>query len=417
MSDLHRRQLLEIYQAALAAVNGTHCVRRALARESVAQAQYVVAIGKAATAMLQGVLQSPEVDVAAALLITKHGHGPQQALPSQVKVIESSHPEPAQDSLDAGQALLDFIAATPAEGELLFLISGGASSLVEVLAEGVTLDDLQRVNRWLLASGLDIHAINFIRKSLSQIKGGRLATYLAGRCARVLLISDVPGDDPATIGSGLLAPEILLETEAPFELPDWLTALLSQAVAAPLAGDDCFEHIDIDIIATLADAKRAAADQGRMLGWDVYEHAALVTGDAVIVGRQLACQLLDAPAGLHIWGGETTVTLPDKPGRGGRNQHLALAAAIELEGEAEVMLLAAGTDGSDGPGDDAGALVDGGTIRRASIEGFDPQASLRSADSGSYLAASGDLISTGPTGTNVMDLVLGIKNHWVVINR
>ncbi len=411
MSDDSRHLLLAAYQAALAAVDGRACVRNALALDGPEAPQYVVAIGKAATAMLAGVLASPDVEVAAGLLITKHGHGPQSPLPASIRVIESSHPEPTQVSLDAGAVLLEFIAAVPADGELLFLISGGTSSLVEVLADGISLEDLQRANRWLLASGLDIHAINFVRKALSRIKGGRLADYLDGRTTRVMLISDVPGDDPATIGSGLLVPEILLETEAPFELPDWLAELVSQARPAPQSGDACFETIDVQIIAALEDAKQAAAEYGRRHGLDVYQHAAVITGDAVMVGRQLACQLLDGPAGLHVWGGETTVTLPPAPGRGGRNQHLALAAAIELEDESGVLLLAAGTDGSDGPGDDAGALVDGDTIRRCGVDGLDPLHCLHSADSGNFLAASGDLINTGPTGTNVMDLVLGFKSE------
>jgi glycerate 2-kinase len=139
----------------------------------------------------------------------------------------------------------------------------------------------------------------------------------------------------------------------------------------------------------------------------VQVHEPFVDGPAGPAGRRLARALLGGPPGLHIWGGETTVVLPDSPGRGGRNQHLALAAAIELSGRPDVLLLSAGTDGTDGPTDDAGALVDGATLERARDAGLTAAASLARADSGTLLEASGDLIRTGPTGTNVMDLILG----------
>jgi glycerate 2-kinase len=156
-------------------------------------------------------------------------------------------------------------------------------------------------------------------------------------------------------------------------------------------------------------AKSAAAAAGRRVGLRVQLHEHPVEGDAALAGRRLARALLDGPRGLHVWGGETTVRLPDSPGRGGRNQHLALAAAIELAGHPDVLLMSAGTDGTDGPTDDAGAIVDGFTLERAGDAGLDAAASLARADSGSLLEASGDLIRTGPTGTNVMDLILGYR--------
>jgi hydroxypyruvate reductase len=156
-------------------------------------------------------------------------------------------------------------------------------------------------------------------------------------------------------------------------------------------------------------AKHAAAEVGKGLGLAVHFHERFVEGDAAERGRDLARQLVSGPPGLHVWGGETTVHLPERPGRGGRNTHLALAAALELAGRGDCYLLSAGTDGTDGPTEDAGALVDGGTVERASLDGFDAPEALRRADSGSALEASGDLIQTGPTGTNVMDLMLGLR--------
>jgi len=405
-----RNHLLQVYEAALEAVNGRDCVVAAIDRQQFDADVYVIAIGKAAAAMLSGARTSLGNILRAGLLITKTGHVDGFVFGPDIEVIEAGHPWPTRASLAAGTALLRFIHATPANARLLFLISGGASSLVEVLPDGIGLDELYRVNDWLLGSCLDIHAMNHVRKAISCIKAGRLAQQLKGRPTLALLISDVPGDEATTIGSGLLVPDVLIETEASVALPQWIEALLQKGGPAPQIGDACFETVQVEIIATLSDAKRAAAEKGRALGYEVYEHCALLSGDAELVGRQLANELLAGPEALHVWGGETSVRLPAKPGRGGRNQQLALAAAIELAGEENVAFLAAGTDGSDGPTDDAGALVDGDTIARGLAGGFEPNNMLLKADAGTFLAASGDLVQTGPTGTNVMDLMIGVKH-------
>jgi glycerate 2-kinase len=221
---------------------------------------------------------------------------------------------------------------------------------------------------------------------------------------RVLAISDVRGDDPAVIASGpLTLPRDAGDIAA---LPaDW------RGLGARVTPPDpaWFDTVDYEIVATLDDAKRAAA-LVLQRDWPVVLHPEFVAGDALDAGRRLARVLIEAePGGVHIWGGETTVVLPPRPGQGGRNQSLALAAAIALAGAGRIALLAAGTDGSDGPTDDAGALVDGGTLERGELAGLDAAAALAAADAGRFLAASGDLIHTGPTGTNVMDLMLGLR--------
>jgi hydroxypyruvate reductase len=409
MDESQRNHLLTIYHTALKAVNGRRCVSNALQHHALTDIVHLIAIGKAATAMYLGAHDLLSERIANALVITKHGYTDAEVVAKGAHLIEAGHPTPDQRSIDAGKTVLEFICATPADAQLLFLISGGASSLVEVLPDGVTLADLQRVNRWLLASGLDIHAMNHVRKSLSLIKGGRLARELGNRTAVALLISDVPGDDLATIGSGLLAPERFIETEVPIELPEWITTLMSRGAPAPLCDDEIFKNISLEIIATLTDAKHAAAECGRELGYEVYEHAATLSGDTVLIGRQLATELLNAPAGLHIWGGETTMQLPEQTGRGGRNQHLALVAATALAGCDHVLLLAAASDGSDGPTDDAGGLVNGKTVARGTAAGLDVNDSLIHADAGTFLEVAGDLIRTEATGTNVMDLMLGLK--------
>jgi glycerate 2-kinase len=168
-------------------------------------------------------------------------------------------------------------------------------------------------------------------------------------------------------------------------------------------------ELDVNVIANLRMAREAAAREAEALGYEARVSHAFLSGDAENVGRRLALELQDAWPGVYVWGGEPSVCLPPQPGRGGRNQHLALAAANVIAGRDDIIFLSAGTDGTDGPGEDAGALVDGGTLGRGERDGFKAEACLRSADSGSLLEASGDLINTGPTGTNVMDLIIGLK--------
>jgi len=358
---------------------------------------------------LQGARSALGEQLRRSLLITKAGHvQPQLKEITGITVIEAGHPYPDEHSLRAGQAMLDFIAATPPDAQLLFLISGGASSLVEVLPQGVGVDQARRACEWLLASGLAINDMNALRKRISRIKGGRLAAYLGDRSVLQLIISDVPGDSPADVGSGLLVPEDELQTSLP-ALPQWFRELL-EYTPPPAMDPVHFVNIESHVAATLDDAMSAAALETKKMGYTLQVHTERLNGDALSVGRRLANELIAGVPGVHIWGGETTVVLPSHPGRGGRNQHLALAAAEVFAGHDNVWLLAAGTDGSDGEGEDAGALVDGGTVLRGAQQCLDAGKCLLYADAGTFLAASCDLITTGPTGTNVMDLVIGVKD-------
>jgi hydroxypyruvate reductase len=228
----------------------------------------------------------------------------------------------------------------------------------------------------------------------------------------------VPGDAPYVIGSGLLSanldlnksyPEALTSTLSNHGIPEWLDQLLIKTEQVPLVTDSCFNSIDTHVVATIMDAKRAAANAASELGYEVILHEEFIHGDAVATGKQLAHELCNSRPALHIWGGETTVWLPENPGQGGRNQHLALAAATVLDGHKDCWLLAAGTDGSDGPTIDSGGLVDGETLARGISSGLDAEIALSEANSGEFLAATEDIIRTGPTGTNVMDLVIGLK--------
>lgn len=404
--DRRRSWLLGLYRHALSAVDGARCVRQHLLDQPFQGPVNAVAIGKAAESMLAGAAEAVGEALGRALLITRRGHVRGRP-PVGTEVIEAGHPVPDENSLLAGQRLQAFLATGPADVQWLFLISGGASSLVEAPVTGVTLADLQRLNHWLLASGLPIAQMNTLRRRLSRIKGGRLCEHLRGRPTRALLISDVPGDDPAIIGSGLLFPSVEEPVPGQAGLPDWLRDLLARTggleTVLPVA------TVRAEIVAGLDQALDAAAAAARATGLPVYRADSRLDGDAERTGYALANALSRGNPGVYLWGGETTVRLPEHPGQGGRCQHLALAAATALAGQRDIALLAAGTDGSDGPGDAAGACVDGQTVARGTAEGLDARAALARADAGRFLAASGDLIDTGPTGTNVTDVVIGIK--------
>jgi hydroxypyruvate reductase len=196
-------------------------------------------------------------------------------------------------------------------------------------------------------------------------------------------------------------------TDAPsVALPDWLAGMVQAGLATAATTGTA---PPLELVATLGDALEAAAERARAAGEHVHHHPGFLEGDAGEQGAALGDFLLGAPSGIHLWGGETTVRLPPDPGRGGRNQHLALALAGRIAGHGGLWCLAVGTDGTDGPTEDAGGLVDGGTWQRARDGGRDPEAALRAADSGTALEAAGDLVNTGPTGTNVMDLVIALK--------
>ena len=404
-----RRLLLDGLRAALDATGGRESVRRRLAGEREFAPRFAFAVGKAAAAMTAGAFDALGGRLERALVVTKHGHAGGMldgSLP--VDVVESSHPVPDESCLAAGRALVGFIDSIPADADVLALVSGGASALVEVLPDGFAASDLARVNEYLLAAGHAIGTMNRVRKRISRIKGGRLAQRVAPRPTLGLAISDVPGDDPKVIGSGLLVAhsndDIAVDD---LDLPRWLVEMGRRA--PPLPGAETTQCVRTEIVARPADARAAAVAVCRAAGIDVVEHRGLLQGDALEVGRRIGREIVRGEPQAHVWASETTVKLPCDPGRGGRCQSLALAAALEMRESTGVYVLAAGTDGTDGPGEDAGALVDGGTVARGISCGLDPELVLRGADAGAFLEASGDLVHTGPTGTNVMDLIVAMK--------
>lgn len=402
------RELEQIFRKAIAAVNGRTAVRNFLVSQPRPSPSAIIAIGKAANAMLAGACDMFGSRIPA-LLITKYGHVlNSEPVPQSTHVIEAGHPEPDQNSLLAGSALLSFIDEQPLSANLLFLISGGASSLVEVLPRGIDLDAFQRTQRWLLGSGLNIQQMNAVRKRMSLIKGGRLAKILNDRGATVLLISDVPNDDPATIGSGCLSAVTENKDVAlPKELPPWIKDLVANAPEWPAAEEDCFQNIVHEIVASNSIARSAAANEARAMGFDVREHATIFTGDIDVAATEICSTLNADPDVLHIWGAEPTVRLPPDAGRGGRNLHLALSVAVQISGQRGVSFLAGATDGTDGTTDYAGAVVDGETAGRIGKAGLSASEALKRAESARFFEGIGAGFRTGPTGTNVMDLWFG----------
>ncbi len=386
-SDPRRQLLLELLQAGLAAVDGRRCTAASLAPliggHPPATRYHVAAVGKAAGAMALGAHDALGGRLLRTLVVAKDGHlEPGLAGLPGVEVLESSHPVPDERSLRAGERLFEFVTALPADVLPVFLISGGASSLVDVLAPGYTLEDLRQLNAAGLASGEEIGELNARRRRISKLKGGGVTALLHGRPALALFVSDVPGDDPAFIGSGILGP----------------------VAAAGAAQPDAVTR---RVIARIEDAMRAVGERAADLRTWISDTR--FAGDADRLAVRLTHELWLSDAQVCVWGGESVVRLPPQPGRGGRNQHLALAAARLIAGVEDLLFLAAGTDGTDGPTEEAGALVDGETCGRVTVAGLDVEQCLAAANSQQALAAAGDLVHTGPTGTNVGDLAVGLK--------
>jgi hydroxypyruvate reductase len=401
----YSKDLLSIFYSALDAVSGKRLVEKEFSENNYPGTFHIIAIGKAADAMLQGV---PPARIISALLISKHGHISQATKEDgRIRWLESDHPVPNTNSLKAGASLLDYLQKLPADEPCVFLISGGASALVEVLQVGWSLADLKKLTDYLLANAYPINEINAIRQRISKIKGGGLWSYLGERPVSCLMISDVPDDNPAIIGSGLLFPPAKENKDTPpvfYTFSDALMDMPTLPEAKVCYQPDYFKW---KIIASLSDAKKAAAKKAEQLDYVVKIMPAFLQGDASDVAIACVDALNISPNTLFIWGGETTVQLPQNAGQGGRNQHLALAAAIQMTGIKNAYLLAAGTDGSDGMTTATGAIVNGETLEKGEALGLNASDYLQRADSNSYFKKTDELIITGATGTNVMDLVLG----------
>jgi hydroxypyruvate reductase len=375
----------------------------------------VLAAGKAAAAMAAALEELAADRISRGLVVTKDGHGAQLA---KLALRHAGHPLPDQRSETAAREAIALVEGAAPGEVLVVLLSGGASALLSCPLPGLSRDDLVATTELLLASGVEIEEINTVRKHLTEISGGRLARRAASRSIEVLAISDVPGDAIETIASGPCAADLRSNADAlgVFERrglrgrvpPRVVAHLESSREDSVEPGDPSLARVRSTILASNRDALAGAREAALERGLRAVTVTDALSGEARDAGRRLVALARslsrDGPL-LLLAGGETTVTLRGG-GKGGRNQELALAAASELAGSSGIALLAAGTDGTDGPTDAAGAYVDGGTARRGRALGLDARAALERNDSYSFFSAEGGLLVTGPTRTNVMDLVL-----------
>ena len=370
----------------------------------------VLAAGKAAASMARAAEQHWPGGLSG-LAVTRYGHG---LAGDRIDVIEAGHPLPDAAGQGAAGRFLDLAGTLTKDDLLLCLISGGASALLVEPAAGLSLDRKQAITRALLHSGAPIDEMNCVRKHLSAIKGGRLAAAAWPAPVVTLAISDVPQDDPAVIGSGptvgdptTCADALSIARARRIDLPETaIDALENRRWESIKPGDPCLSGTSFTLVARPVDAQNAAAEAARLRGLAPTLLGADLEGEARDLAAAHARRALDAPAGVLISGGETTVTVDATAapaGRGGRNCEYLLALAIALDGAPGIHAIACDTDGIDGTEDAAGAFISPDTLSRARAAGMDAAEMLHGHDSYTFFERLGDLIVTGPTRTNVND--------------
>jgi len=414
------RELLEsLYHVAVGAAHPSRCLPPSLPEPPLRGRLIILAAGKAGGSLTEVAERHYLAQISSSRLdgiaVTRHGYGrPTKLIP----VVEAGHPVPDAAGLAGAERMMKLADAAGEQDLVLVLLSGGASANLIAPAAGISLEEKQATTRALLRSGANIGEINCVRKHLSRIKGGRLAQRAHPAKLVTLAISDVPGDDPAVIGSGPTVPDPTTLADARaivakyrLELPAAVTrALDDPANESPKPGDQVFAGSSYKIIARPADALAAAQARAREAGYDTMVLGDRLQGEARQVAAEHARLAHDVAARNRrvaiLSGGELTVTLRGN-GRGGPNQEYALALAIALDGARGIAAMAADTDGTDGgrgqPDDPAGAFIDDSTLARARAIGLDPAAFLADNDSTGFFNGIGDLFTPGPTFTNVTD--------------
>ena len=432
-----RERALAILSAALASVDPVVAVRRYLSLEgdslcvsgriydlSRFRHIYVVGAGKASGAMAQALEEILGERLTSGLVNVKYGY---LAPTQRVRLQEAGHPLPDEAGLSATGKIVDLLRETGEDDLVICLISGGGSALLASPGEGISLEEVKRLTEALLRCGATINEINAVRKHISQVKGGRLARLAHPASLITLILSDVVGDPLDMIASGPTVPDsttyaeawqVLERYELIEEIPPTIVRHLElgkagQVEETPKDGDAAFERTYNLIIGSNRQAALAAVEKAQELGFNALLLTTYLEGEAREVAKVLAAlakevvqygQPVSLPACL-VLGGETTVTIKGE-GKGGRNQEMALASALAIEGMEDILILCAATDGSDGPTDAAGAIAEGDTVARARELGLDARAYLANNDSYHFFQALGDLIITGPTNTNVNDLAM-----------
>ncbi|MCF7853195.1 MAG: DUF4147 domain-containing protein [Candidatus Pacebacteria bacterium] len=382
----------------------------------------VVGLGKAGYPMARAVEDVLGDRIAEGVAIIKEGHREDVQLKA-VEICEARHPEPDARGVRGANKISSLLSSLREDDLVIALISGGGSALFCQPAAGLELNDIVDLNRVLLASGAAIDEINAVRKHVSAVKGGRCAQLASPATVVELTLSDVVGDDPATIASGPFAPDPSTFAEAHdilcrYGIWEQVSDAVRQVIQAgmrgtrsetPKPGDPVFEKVYRVLCGNNELAKAFAAKEAEKRGYKVDVLKEPVAGEARVAARSLCGDAIEKIRGsgertCMISGGETTVSLGEHYGKGGRNQELALAAALEISGQPGLTVLSAGTDGTDGPTDAAGAMVDGKTVSRACDAGLNPETALLEHDAYPFFASLNDLVITGPTKTNVMDL-------------
>jgi hydroxypyruvate reductase len=421
-----RRDAIAVFRAAVKAADPEAGVRRVLERTSTERFNrvFIVGAGKAAATMGRAAERTLGKRIAAGFVNTKYGH----SLPlHRIEVNECGHPVPDEAGVRGARKIADICGAAAAGDLVVCLISGGGSALMPLPAAPVTLAEKQETTKRLLACGATIHEINAVRKHISAIKGGQLARLAAPATVLSLLLSDVVGDPLDVIASGPAAPDEStfasawaviekygIQSRIPASVRSRLQSGLQGAIAeTPKPGERCFRSVKNVITGSARQAVDAAAAKARELGYRPLVLSSVIEGETREIARMhaaIAKEVRSAsrptkPPACLISGGETTVTIRGD-GLGGRNQEFALASALELSGQRGMVAFSGGTDGTDGPTDAAGAIADGFTVERARSQGLEPSAFLARNDSYRFFDPLGDLVKTGPTGTNVMDIRL-----------
>ncbi len=413
-SDPSARALLRsLFDAAVTAALPDQSIRQHLPAVPAGRV-VVVGAGKGAAQLAQALERAWDGPLSG-VVVTRYGYG---APCERIEVLEAAHPEPDAAGLVASRRLLDAVSGLTGDDLVIALICGGGSALLPCPPEGVTLEDEIAVNRALLASGAPISDMNVLRKHISGIKGGRLARAAYPARVASLIVSDIPGDHPALVASGPTVPdagtpEMAREVVRRYNLDlprSVLDHLAREDCAAPLPSDPVFARNSVAIIASAAVSLEAAQVAAAAQGWQALILSDSIEGEAREVARvhaALAREIAgrDRPFPrpvILLSGGETTVTLRGK-GKGGRNSEFLLSLALALDGIEGVHALAADTDGIDGSEDNAGGFIDGGTVSRIRAAGSDPRQLLEGNDAWTALDLAGDLLVTGPTGTNVND--------------
>lgn len=408
--------LTGMFSAAVASADPDKAIRPFLPPRLKGQT-LVVGAGKGASQMAQA-LVAHWGPPSGGLVVTRHGMG---CHVEGIDVVEAAHPVPDAAGAAAAQRLLKMVSGLSADDLVIALISGGGSALLPAPLPGLTLADEIALNTSLLASGAPISAMNAIRKQFSAIKGGRLAAAAFPARVVTLVVSDVPGDDPAMVASGPTVPDRAGREEArrlvalyTIDLPEAMRALLdSERDAPPLPDDAVFARNEVHVMASASQALEAAAEVARAAGIEAVILSDAIEGEAREVGKVHAALAREialrnrpfAKPVVVLSGGETSVALgQSRGGRGGRNSEFLLAFALGIEGIDGITALAADTDGIDGSENNAGGFADGTSTARMRAAGVDPRALLAAHDSYGAFSAIGDLFVPGPTGTNVNDL-------------